>query len=60
MSSMSSRWIEVDRSALVHNFKQIANFVGPSCGVLAVVKANAYGLGMVECARSFQKARCWR
>jgi alanine racemase len=38
--------------ALRHNFAQIQKLVGES-RIIAVVKANAYGCGAVECARLF-------
>lgn len=49
-------WVEVDRGALAHNFRQVRDFVGPQVRVLAVVKANAYGHGMLEAARVFVEA----
>lgn len=42
--------VEVDRDALRHNLAAIRAHVGPA-RVLAVLKANAYGHGMVEVAR---------
>lgn len=44
-------WIEVDLGALAHNFQLIKRSVGDGVQVMAVVKANAYGHGAVECAR---------
>ncbi len=49
-------WIEVDLTALAHNVRQIRNWVGPRVQVWAVVKANAYGHGMVPVARAALKA----
>lgn len=46
-------WIEINRAALRHNFGAIRALVGDQTGVIAVVKANAYGCGAVECARLF-------
>jgi alanine racemase len=43
-------WIEIDLGALAHNFRLIRKTVGPDVQVMAVVKANAYGHGAVECA----------
>ncbi|MCP9439589.1 MAG: alanine racemase, partial [Nitrospira sp.] len=42
----------VDLTALAHNLTQFRNFLPPSCGVMAVIKANAYGHGAVETART--------
>jgi alanine racemase len=53
MNKNLNAWVEVDRGALAHNFKAIQKFVGSDVGAIAVVKANAYGHGMVECAKVF-------
>lgn len=42
---MSSCWIEVSLPALRHNYQQLAQVLGPTTQIIAVVKANAYGLG---------------
>lgn len=44
-------WAEIDLNSLAANFNQIKNRVSPAARVMAVVKANAYGHGAVECAR---------
>ena len=43
-------WVEIDRSALRHNAKVVRDRIG-SAKLLAVVKANAYGHGMVGVAQ---------
>ena len=43
-------WAEIDRSALRHNAKVVRDRIG-SAELLAVVKANAYGHGMVGVAQ---------
>ncbi len=54
---MSSRpvWAEVSLGALRHNFRKLQEHVGPRTAVCAVVKADAYGHGAVECARSLER-----
>ena len=52
--------MEVDHSALEANFRAIRSYLGPCCQVLAVVKANAYGLGAVDVARTLVAAGCQR
>lgn len=47
-------WAEVSITALQHNYATIRDFVIPS-EVCAVVKADAYGHGTVECATALQK-----
>ena len=55
---MSSRpvWAEVSLGALRHNFRALQQYVGPPTTVCAVVKADAYGHGAVECARALEQA----
>src|ERR1051325_9498677 len=44
-------WAEIDLNNLAANFNQVKQRVSPTARVMAVVKANAYGQGAVECAR---------
>ena len=44
-------WAEIDLNQLAANFNQIKKRVSSTARVMAVVKANAYGHGAVECAR---------
>ncbi len=44
-------WAEIDLNNLASNFTQIKKRVSPAARVMAVIKANAYGHGAVECAR---------
>jgi alanine racemase len=48
-------WAEIDLDALAANFHIVKDLVGPDVHVMAVVKANAYGHGAVECARRLEK-----
>ncbi len=48
-------WVEIDLEALRHNCRAAqACFPDPAPGVLAVVKADGYGLGMIPVARAMQ------
>jgi alanine racemase len=47
-------WAEIHLDALAANFRIVKERVGPKVAVMAVVKANAYGHGAVECARRFE------
>lgn len=49
-----TNWLEIDRSAARHNVRRLHKISGRP--VLAVVKANAYGHGMVEFARAAVEA----
>ena len=44
-------WAEIDRAALRHNAKVVRDRIGPA-ELLAVVKANAYGHGLVGVAKA--------
>ena len=48
-------WAEIDRAALRHNARVAQERVGRETELLAVVKANAYGHGMVEVARALRE-----
>src|SRR5882762_242061 len=56
MSSLVHRrcWVEVDGRALRHNFKLLRNMVPRGTKLMAVVKANAYGHGLVPMARELE------
>lgn len=45
-------WIEIDHDALVSNLAVIRRLAGEGRSVIAVVKANAYGHGAIEVART--------
>ncbi len=45
-------WVEVDLSAVAHNFRAIRRITAPEAGIMAVVKANAYGHGALEVSRT--------
>lgn len=53
---MQTSWIEVNLGALEHNVAQVRELAGSSVKVMAVVKANAYGHGLVETSNAFVKA----
>jgi alanine racemase len=50
-----SVWSEIDLGHLRHNLKAIRSWVGKGAGILAVVKADAYGHGMREVSRALEK-----
>ena len=52
---MRPTWAEISLPALRHNFPTLQQFVEPEATVCAVIKADAYGHGAVECARVFEK-----
>jgi len=55
LDGASVTWVEVDASALAHNLRAVKSMLSPGVGLMAVVKANAYGHGAAA-ARVFQDA----
>lgn len=41
-------WAEIDLSAIRHNAGVASRLAGPGAGIMTIVKANAYGHGLVE------------
>lgn len=52
--AMSRTWAEINLDELAHNIKTLRKLLRPSAKFLGVVKANAYGHGMTQCARTLQ------
>lgn len=50
--------LEVDLAALVNNFNYFRSFLKPTTKLMSMVKANAYGSGDVEVAKTLQNAGC--
>ncbi|MFA6778770.1 MAG: bifunctional UDP-N-acetylmuramoyl-tripeptide:D-alanyl-D-alanine ligase/alanine racemase [Paludibacteraceae bacterium] len=50
--------LEVDLGALVSNFNYFRSFLKPGTKIMSMVKANAYGSGDVEVARTLQHNGC--
>lgn len=49
-------WIEVDAAALRHNLACLRSRLSPTTRLMAVIKANAYGHGAVDVARTLAAA----
>lgn len=45
-------WVQVDLGAIHNNVLSIKRLLQPSCMLMAVVKADGYGHGAVQCART--------
>lgn len=54
-SRIRPTWVEVDLEALRENFLQLRAFAGPA-ELLPIVKADAYGHGVIPCARTLEAA----
>lgn len=46
-------WVEVRLGALKHNLREVKRFLPASTSLMAVVKANAYGHGIVRASEAF-------
>ena len=49
-------WVEISLTQLLENYRIIRQHVGPERAVMAIVKADAYGHGLVEIARALASA----
>jgi alanine racemase len=52
---VGNRWIEIDTDAIRYNFQQIKKLLAEDTHLIAVVKADAYGLGAVETSRVLEE-----
>ena len=50
-------WIEIDKKALEHNVRQFLKLIPKRTRLMAVVKSNAYGHGMVKIAKELAGSR---
>lgn len=56
---MRRAWVEVDLGALLRNFDRLSGLAGGPHHILAMVKADAYGLGAVRVGRTLRDAGAW-
>ena len=59
MSHQFFPWVEIDLSTLKHNLDVMRKLVGRNVKVAATIKANAYGHGLVEIAKFFEKQKIY-
>ena len=55
MAYSSRAWVEIDMAALRHNARTLSAAMPAGCGLMAVLKANAYGHGDVDAALELQE-----
>lgn len=53
MGNVYRKWLEIDKEALKHNISYIKSKININTKIMAVVKADAYGCGSVECSKLF-------
>ena len=51
-------WLDVNLTAICENYVEVRTNLKPSCRIMAVLKANAYGLGALPIARALESAGC--
>ncbi len=51
MNKKLLHWVEIDSSALIHNIHQFRRLIGKKRKLLATVKANAYGHGILDVSK---------
>lgn len=56
MTPTRPTWAEISRNRLLHNHRRLRQLAPPQAELLAVVKANAYGHALADCARSLADA----
>lgn len=52
----SLTWVEIDKKALTHNVRLFKDLIGKDKQLCSVVKSNAYGHGLKECAKVIAEA----
>lgn len=56
MRKAQKTWIEISRRALTQNVNMFRHHLGSNVGMMAVVKSNAYGHGLIEIAKIADRA----
>ncbi len=50
-------WVDISRQNIVHNYDVFRNWIGPIVKMMAVVKSNAYGHGLLEFSKYVEKLK---
>ncbi|PIS07450.1 alanine racemase [Candidatus Berkelbacteria bacterium CG10_big_fil_rev_8_21_14_0_10_43_13] len=48
-------WLEIDTKKLRHNYSEFRKLIGAKCRLMAVVKSNAYGHGLIDYSKTLDK-----
>ena len=51
-------WAEISMNALENNLKTIRGAIAPTCKIMGIVKANAYGHGAVQISKQLEALGC--
>lgn len=52
-------WIEIDERAVYHNINEFRKIIKPSVKLMAIVKSNAYGHGLVDFTKTVENRVDW-
>ncbi len=52
-------WIEIDKKAIFHNINEFRKIIKPNVKLMAIVKSNAYGHGLVDFAKTVENKVDW-
>lgn len=52
-------WIEVNKKAIYHNIDELRKIIKPNIKLMAIVKSNAYGHGLVDFAKTAENMVDW-
>jgi len=56
---MYNSWVEISKSAILHNLNQFQKLVGKSVEIMPIIKSNAYGHGIIETAKIISPKIRW-
>ena len=57
MNVNRATFAEINLESFRHNLRSIKSFVGPAVRTMAIIKADAYGHGAIQCARAAIKEK---
>ena len=55
LKSNTRSWLEIDLNRISHNIKEVQKLIPSTSKIMAIVKANGYGHGDVECSRMMEQ-----
>lgn len=55
MTENRATFAEINLESFRHNLRSIKSLIGPDVGTMAIIKADAYGHGAIQCARAATK-----
>ncbi len=57
MNENRATFAEINLESFRHNLRSIKSFVGPTVQIMAIIKADAYGHGAIQCAKAAIKEK---